>query len=76
MTRKKIRDLIGPGLIDADTRVVLTNAIYMKAAWTTPFHTAATRENALFHGSRLALAWGAVLADVSGDGEADLAEML
>ncbi len=32
-TRQKIRDLIGPGVLDADTRMVLTNAIYFNGKW-------------------------------------------
>jgi serpin B len=32
-----IKDLIPAGLLDADTRLVLTNAVYFKAEWVTPF---------------------------------------
>jgi len=32
-TRDRIKDLIPQGVIDASTRLVLTNAIYLKAAW-------------------------------------------
>jgi serpin B len=36
-TEGRIEDLIPPGLIDALTRLVLTNAIYFNAAWQYPF---------------------------------------
>jgi serpin B len=43
-TNKKIEDLFPKGLIDANTRLVLVNAIYFKGDWATPFPKAATRE--------------------------------
>jgi serpin B len=43
-TNHKIRDLIGTGVLDADTRLVLTNAIYFKAAWASPFLERATKD--------------------------------
>lgn len=36
-TESKIKDLIAPGVIDSNTALVLTNAIYLNAAWKTPF---------------------------------------
>lgn len=36
-TRGKIRDLIPPRVIDPDTSLVLTNAIYLKAPWAEEF---------------------------------------
>ena len=36
-TEGRIEDLIPPGVIDAMTRLVLTNAIYFNAAWLNPF---------------------------------------
>ena len=42
-TRKRIRDLIPAGAIDAATRMVLTNALYLKAPWADPFEKGATR---------------------------------
>jgi len=37
VTEERIQDLIPPGVIDADTRMVLVNAIYFNAAWASPF---------------------------------------
>lgn len=37
-TRDRIRDLIPPKGIDATTRLVLANAIYLKAPWESEFH--------------------------------------
>ena len=39
-TRDRIKDLIPQGVLDALTRLVLTNAIYLKAAWLHPFKDA------------------------------------
>lgn len=36
-THDKIKDLIPSGAVDADTRLVLTNAVYFKAPWTEKF---------------------------------------
>lgn len=36
-TRDMITDLFPPGTIDATTRLVLTNAVHLDAAWTFPF---------------------------------------
>lgn len=41
-TRDKIRDLIAANQIDSDTRLVLTNAVYLKAKWAVPFEPAET----------------------------------
>src|SRR5262249_36876531 len=43
-TRDKIKDLIPSGILNADTRLVLTNAIYFKGDWATPFPKGATRK--------------------------------
>ncbi len=50
-TRERIKDLIPPGVLSADTRLVLTNAVYMKAAWELPFEKEFTEE-APFHVTR------------------------
>jgi len=42
-TNNKITDLIGPGAINATTRLVLTNAVYFKSAWLSPFEAGATQ---------------------------------
>lgn len=36
-TKDRIKDLIPAGIIKEDTRLVLTNAVYMKAAWASEF---------------------------------------
>ena len=50
ITRQKIRELIGAGMLTPDTLLVLTNAIYMKAAWKQQFVSASTDPNGRFHG--------------------------
>src|SRR6266700_5164387 len=47
-TADKITDLLAPGTLDAKTRLVLTNAVYLKAQWAHPFTAAATND-APFH---------------------------
>jgi serpin B len=42
-TNKKIKELLKPGILTVDTRLVLTNAIYFKAAWLRPFEKKATK---------------------------------
>lgn len=42
-TKDKIKDLIGPGVLNDQTRLVLTNAIYFKAPWLSPFRPEATK---------------------------------
>ncbi len=41
-TRDKIKELLKPGLLTEDTRLVLTNAIYFKAAWLHSFNVKST----------------------------------
>jgi serine protease inhibitor len=48
-TQKKIPQLIGSGMLNASTRLVLTNAIYMKAPWLNEFPKARTNDNGVFH---------------------------
>ncbi len=43
-TKDKIKDLIARGMLDAMTRMVLTNAIYFKSNWAEPFTKRATRD--------------------------------
>ncbi|MDE8349588.1 MAG: serpin family protein [Acidocella sp.] len=47
-TNNKIQDLIGPGILSADTRMVLTNAIYFKSDWEKSFETSDTYKQ-MFH---------------------------
>ncbi len=47
-TQDKIKDLLQPGALRSDTRLVLTNAIYFKGDWETQFDKARTR-NEDFH---------------------------
>ncbi len=42
-THQKIRDLIPPGALKSDTRLVLVNALYLKAPWREPFKKKLTR---------------------------------
>lgn len=44
-TRDKIQDLIPEGVLNELTRLVLTNAIYFKAAWLLPFEESATQDD-------------------------------
>lgn len=43
-TKDRIKDLIPGGAVDPMTRLVLTNAIYFKAAWAHPFAESATKD--------------------------------
>ncbi|MBI1744686.1 serpin family protein [Candidatus Acetothermia bacterium] len=43
-TNGKIENLLPPGSISPDTRLILTNAIYFKAAWLVPFKKEETRD--------------------------------
>jgi serpin B len=47
-TNDRIKDLIKPGVLDAQTRLILTNAIYFKAEWSSQFLKDNTRK-ADFH---------------------------
>jgi serpin B len=47
-TEDRIEDLIAPGVIDALTRLVLTNAIYFNAAWANPFRPEATQDGPFY----------------------------
>lgn len=43
-TRDKIKNLIAPGVLDAATRLVLTNAVYFKGFWLAQFKKDNTRD--------------------------------
>ena len=47
-TEGRIEDLIPQGVIDALTRLVLTNAIYFNAAWLNPFNEDITDDGAFY----------------------------
>ncbi len=49
-TMQKIIDLLAPGTITPDTRLVLTNAVYFKAGWIYPFEELATAEGGFTRG--------------------------
>jgi serpin B len=42
-TKNRIKDLLKPGIVDGLTRLVLVNAIYLKAQWLTPFEVSNTK---------------------------------
>ncbi len=50
MTSQKILNLIGPGVFDSLTRLVLVNAIYFKATWKKQFDEHETRKKAFYTG--------------------------
>ncbi len=43
-TRDKIKELIKPGMVDAMTRLVLTNAVYFKGKWANEFKPEETQD--------------------------------
>jgi len=47
-TKRKIRDLIPSGGVDAETRLVLVNAVYFKGMWVVQFRKEATRDESFF----------------------------
>ena len=51
-TRDKIKDLIDSSAIKKDTDLILTNAIYFKGAWATPFPKSATKDEPFGNGDK------------------------
>jgi serpin B len=47
-TKEKIKDLIAPGAVDRNTRLVLVNAIYFKGTWAEQFKKAQTTDQPFF----------------------------
>ena len=47
-TNQRIRDLLGPGMVDESTRLVLTNAVYFLGEWIEPFDSTRTRSEKFF----------------------------
>ncbi|MEM1034496.1 MAG: serpin family protein [Myxococcota bacterium] len=47
-TRQRIVDLLPPPAVQSDTRLVLVNALYLKADWASPFEDSATRPDDFF----------------------------
>lgn len=45
-TRGRIRQIVPEGALDADTRMVLVDALYLKAPWATPFELTRTEDAA------------------------------
>jgi serpin B len=57
-TRDRIKEVIPEGMLNSDTRVVLTNAIYFKGKWKHAFPAAATRND------KFTLSTGKTIGDV------------
>jgi len=51
-THDRIKDLISPGALTDLTRLVLTNAVYFKAAWQKPFENYSTTDQDFFSPGR------------------------
>lgn len=47
-TKDKIKDLVSPDILDADTALVLVNAIYFKGLWANPFKKEMTNKQEFF----------------------------
>ncbi len=50
-TNDQIEKLFNPGDLDRDTKLVLTNAIYLKAQWQKPFNKANTKKGPFYKNS-------------------------
>ena len=51
-TKHRIRDLIPPGALNSETRLVLVNALYLKAPWSSAFAASATLPRPFHIGGR------------------------
>lgn len=51
-TNKKISDLIGKGVLDELTKMVLVNAVYFKGNWKTQFSEDQTKETDFYNGAK------------------------
>lgn len=75
-TKDRIKDLLPQGTVTVDTRLILTNAIYFKAAWNMPFEPekTATGEFHLIDGGAMSVdmmnQYGIPLPYARGDGYA------
>lgn len=47
-TANRIKDLLGPGTVTTQTRLVLTNAVYFKGSWATIFASQLTRPGTFY----------------------------
>jgi serine protease inhibitor len=47
-TKDKIKDLLGPGLITSNTKLVITNAIYFKGFWESQFKKNWTKDDSFY----------------------------
>jgi serpin B len=47
-TEGRIQDLVPPGALDRSTRLILTNAVAFRAAWSNPFNEALTADDRFF----------------------------
>lgn len=50
-TNKRIQNLLPPGSVDQDTRLVLTNAVFFKGEWQNPFTKSQTFEAPFYSGT-------------------------
>lgn len=53
VTKNNIKDLLPPGSISTDTKVVLANAAYFKGHWTSKFDKEETQKKIFYEHSRM-----------------------
>lgn len=53
VTKNNIRDLLPPGSISTDTKVVLANAAYFKGQWSSKFDKEETQKKIFYEHSRM-----------------------